>query len=35
VREECHSCGLSLHDADAVHCKHCGTVIHIDTEGQP
>ncbi|MCD1618522.1 ion channel [Salipiger marinus] len=35
VREECHSCGLSLHDADAVHCKHCGSVIHIDTEGQP
>lgn len=33
VREECQVCGLILHDADAVHCKHCGTVIHIHTEG--
>ncbi|AJE46396.1 potassium channel family protein [Celeribacter indicus] len=34
VRCECKVCGLMLHDADAVHCKHCGTVIHIGTEGQ-
>ncbi len=34
VRYECPTCGLSLHDADAVHCKHCGETIHIDTEGQ-
>lgn len=33
VRQECESCGLVLHDADAVHCKHCGAVIHIRTEG--
>lgn len=33
VRHECQVCGLALHDADAVHCKHCGTVVHIDTEG--
>jgi len=33
VHHECPECGLSRHDADAVHCKHCGTVIHIDTEG--
>ncbi|MFZ2103052.1 MAG: ion transporter [Oricola sp.] len=33
VRYECPQCGLSLHDADAVHCKHCGTTIHIRTEG--
>ncbi|OWY03203.1 ion channel [Thioclava sp. IC9] len=33
VRHECPTCGLKLHDADAVHCKHCGEVIHIDTEG--
>jgi len=33
VRHECPSCGLSLHDADAVHCKHCGTTLHIRTEG--
>ncbi len=34
VKETCETCGLSLHDADAVHCKHCGTVIHIETEGE-
>lgn len=33
VRQECPDCGLVLHDADAVHCKHCGTTIHIRTEG--
>jgi voltage-gated potassium channel len=33
VRYECEQCGLSLHDADAVHCKHCGATIHIKTEG--
>jgi len=33
IRTECQSCGLSLHDADAIHCKHCGAVVHIDTEG--
>ncbi|MBC7145165.1 MAG: potassium channel family protein [Thioclava marina] len=33
VRYECKKCGLSLHDADAIHCKHCGAVVHIDTEG--
>jgi len=33
VRYACQTCGLSLHDADAIHCKHCGAVVHIDTEG--
>jgi voltage-gated potassium channel len=33
VRQECTDCGLLVHDADAVHCKHCGRVIHIETEG--
>ncbi|EBA08388.1 potassium channel family protein [Sagittula stellata] len=33
VRCECEECGLVLHDADAVHCKHCGAVMHIRTEG--
>jgi voltage-gated potassium channel len=33
VRYECPVCGLTRHDADAVHCKHCGTVLHITTEG--
>jgi len=33
VRYECPSCGLTRHDSDAVHCKHCGTILHINTEG--
>jgi voltage-gated potassium channel len=33
VHYECPECGLSRHDADAVHCKHCGATIHIETEG--
>lgn len=33
VRHECPVCGLNRHDSDAVHCKHCGTVLHITTEG--
>jgi len=33
VRYECPACGLKRHDSDAVHCKHCGTLIHIPTEG--
>jgi len=34
VRQECQTCGLMLHDADAVHCKHCGETIRIKTEGR-
>ncbi len=33
VRHECKNCGLMLHDPDAVHCKHCGKTIRIETEG--
>jgi voltage-gated potassium channel len=33
VRHECPDCGLLVHDIDAVHCKHCGRVLHIPTEG--
>ncbi len=33
VKYECPDCGLLLHDADAVHCKHCGRVVHIRDEG--
>lgn len=33
VRYECPSCGLNRHDSDAVHCKHCGSILHITTEG--
>lgn len=30
---ECQHCGLSEHDADAVHCKHCGNLVKIRTVG--
>jgi voltage-gated potassium channel len=33
VRYSCPHCGLSRHDADAVHCKHCGEVLNIPDEG--
>jgi len=33
VHLKCSGCGLNRHDADAVHCKHCGRVIMIETEG--
>jgi voltage-gated potassium channel len=31
---ECKNCGLKRHDTDAVHCKHCGEIINIETEGE-
>lgn len=34
VNFECPDCGLTRHDADAVHCKHCGRVLHITTTGE-
>ena len=34
VEYACPRCGLRLHDPDAVHCKHCGTVLNIPTEGE-
>lgn len=33
MRYECPTCGLNRHDPDAVHCKHCGEILHITTEG--
>ncbi|MBB1092480.1 potassium channel family protein [Rhodopseudomonas pseudopalustris] len=33
VRFPCPTCGLQRHDADAVHCKACGTVLNIPDEG--
>ena len=30
---ECPQCGLPRHELDAVHCKHCGHVVKISTEG--
>lgn len=34
IRHACDQCGLQRHDADAVHCKHCGCVLNIPNEGQ-
>jgi voltage-gated potassium channel len=34
VRFTCQQCGLFLHEADAVHCKHCGVVLNIPSDGQ-
>ncbi len=34
VRHACPTCGLKLHDPDAVHCKHCGETLKIETEGR-
>jgi voltage-gated potassium channel len=33
VHYTCPNCGLSRHDMDAVHCKHCGRTVKIETEG--
>jgi len=33
VDKVCEQCGLRRHDPDAVHCKHCGVIINIETEG--
>jgi voltage-gated potassium channel len=33
IRFECPSCGLTRHETDAVHCKHCGELLHIKTKG--
>ncbi|HSM20019.1 MAG TPA: ion transporter, partial [Hyphomicrobiales bacterium] len=29
----CPHCGLNRHETDAVHCKHCGQLLKIETEG--
>ena len=33
VRYKCEGCGLLRHDPDAIHCKHCGREVQIETEG--
>ena len=33
VRFRCPTCALMRHDADAVHCKACGTILQIPDEG--
>ena len=34
VAYECGTCGLKRHDPDAVHCKHCGAVVKLETDGE-
>jgi len=33
IHYTCNACGLFLHENDAVHCKHCGAVLNIPSEG--
>lgn len=33
IKYKCESCGLLRHDPDAVHCKHCGVIVCIETDG--
>lgn len=33
VRYKCPDCSLMKHDTDAVHCKHCGHMLAIETDG--
>lgn len=33
LKHDCPECGLTRHEPDAVHCKHCGQVLKIETEG--
>jgi voltage-gated potassium channel len=34
VRYKCKDCGLTQHERDAVHCKHCGAVLNIPNDGE-
>lgn len=33
IKYECPECGLSRHEPDAIHCKHCGEPLRIETDG--
>ncbi|MEF3046312.1 ion channel [Pseudotabrizicola sp. L79] len=33
IKYKCPECGLNRHDLDAIHCKHCGEPLKIETEG--
>jgi voltage-gated potassium channel len=30
----CRECGLTRHDTDAIHCKHCGAMLNVPHEGE-
>lgn len=34
VNFPCPDCGLQRHEPDAVHCKHCGRVLNIPSDGE-
>ena len=34
VQFRCPDCGLLRHDYDAVHCKHCGRVLNIESDDE-
>ncbi len=34
IEVACETCGLLRHDPDAIHCKHCGEVMHIEIAGK-
>jgi voltage-gated potassium channel len=33
IKYKCPECGLSRHEPDAIHCKHCGEPLKIETDG--
>lgn len=33
VQFDCLTCGLTRHEPDAIHCKHCGASVRIKNEG--
>jgi voltage-gated potassium channel len=33
IKYKCPECGLNRHELDAIHCKHCGEPLKIETEG--
>ena len=35
VQHKCSECGLTRHEPEATHCKHCGEPLRIETEGTP
>ena len=34
IKYKCPECGLNRHEPDAVHCKHCGESLKIETAGE-
>ncbi|CAN0653695.1 Voltage-gated potassium channel [Nitratireductor aquimarinus] len=33
IKYTCPECGLNRHEPDAIHCKHCGELLKIETDG--